>query len=102
MKKLTGKQLSHLRSLGHHLTATAMMGREGITKSLLQSISENLTAHELIKVKVQENCPMDRKEAAAELAKQSRSHLVQIIGRTFLLYKENPKLKEDRKIVLPC
>jgi RNA-binding protein len=51
----------------------------------------------LFKVKVQEGCAMDRKEVAALLAKESSAAVVQVLGRTFLLYRP----AEERKIELP-
>ena len=98
---LTGKQARLLRSLGHHLSPTAMIGREGITDNVVKSAEAVLTARELIKVKIQENCPLDKKEAATTLAKKTRSGIAQIIGKTFLLYRENKDLPEDKKIKLP-
>lgn len=100
-KKLTGKQARFLRGLGHHLSPVAMIGKEGITENLITSVDQVLTAHELIKVKVQENCPIDRKEAAAELAKKTGSSVAQVVGKTFLLYRENKDKVDDQKIHLP-
>lgn len=100
-KKLTGTQARFLRGLGHHLSAIAMIGKEGITENLITSVDQVLTAHELIKVKIQENCPLDRKEAAEELAQKTRSSLAQVIGKTFLLYRENKDKVDDKKIHLP-
>ena len=99
---LTGKQARHLRGLGHHLSPVAMIGKEGLSESLIASVNEVLTAHELIKVKVQENCPLERKEAAEALARQTKSSVAQIIGKTFLLYRENKDLENDKKIRLPA
>lgn len=98
---LTGKQARHLRGLGHHLKPVAMIGREGISDSLISSVDAVLTAHELIKVKIQENCPLAKKEAAETLARQTKSSLAQIIGKTFLLYRESKDLDDDQKIKLP-
>ena len=100
-KKLKGKQTSFLRGLGHHLEPVTMIGKEGMTDNLIKSVAALLDARELIKGKVQENCPLDRHEAAELLAERTKSSLVQVIGRTFLLYRENKKQKEDKKIILP-
>ncbi len=100
-KKLTNKQLSYLRGLGHHLEPVAMIGREGITESVINSVEQVIRAHELIKVKAQNNCPLDKKEAAAELARRTRAAVVQIIGGMILLYRENSDRAVDIKITLP-
>ncbi len=100
-KPLTSKQKSYLRGLGHHLASKAMLGKEGITDKVLKTVEETIAAHELIKVKVQENCPHDRKEAGELLAEASRTQLVQVLGRTLLLFRANPDLPADKRIVLP-
>jgi len=100
-KPLTSKQKSFLRGLGHHLAVKAMLGKEGITEQVLKTVEETIAAHELIKVKIQENCPQDRHEAADQLATASRTQLVQVIGRTSLLFRANPDLPADKRINLP-
>ena len=44
-----------------------------------------------IKLKIERSCPLDRKEAATELAAQSKSHLIQVLGRSVLLYRPDPE-----------
>ena len=95
--KLTGKQIRYLRGLGHHLDPVVMLGKAGLTESIVTSTSQALDTHELIKVKVQDGCELDRKEAAAQLAKVVQAQLVQVLGRTFLLYRQT----EEPKIALP-
>ena len=98
---LSGKQKRYLRSLGHHLTQSVIVGRDGISSNLVQSCNDGLQAHELIKIKLGQNCPVNKKEAARELAASTGSHLVQLIGKTILLYKPNPDLARDQAIMLP-
>jgi RNA-binding protein len=90
MPKLTGKQARHLRALGHKLKPIVMVGKEAVTEKLVASCKEQLAAHELIKIKILESCPLDRKQVAAELAQQSGASVAQILGRTILLYLSSP------------
>ena len=61
--------------------------------------AEALTARELIKINVLQNCADDPKEIAQILAERTRSQVVQVIGKKIVLYKEG---KDDKKkIVLP-
>ena len=98
MRQLTGKQIRHLRRLGHRLQPVVMIGKEGISEALLQAIDEALERHELIKVKLQEGCLIDRREVAEMLAEKSGGSVAQVLGKTILLYREGP----DRKIELPA
>ncbi|MFZ5774883.1 MAG: ribosome assembly RNA-binding protein YhbY, partial [Thermodesulfobacteriota bacterium] len=99
---VSGKQAHHLRGLGHHLSPVAMLGKEGITENLLSQVEAVLAAHELIKVRIQDGCPYDRAEAAELLAEKTRSRIAQIIGKVFLLYRENKDLAAEKKIALPA
>ena len=69
------------------------------TPELTNAIAEALTARELIKINVLQNCADDPKEIAQILAERTRSQVVQVIGKKIVLYKEG---KDDKKkIVLP-
>jgi RNA-binding protein len=91
MTTLTGRQARFLRGLGHHLNPVVLIGREGLTPALLAALDIALTSHELIKVKLQEGCPLDKKAAAEELAVQTGSAVAQILGKTILLYRPSEK-----------
>jgi len=94
------KERKRLRALGHRLRAVLWIGREGLSEPVLASAAEALAAHELIKVKLGRNCPLDKDEAAGLLARRCQAHLVQRTGRTILLYRPNPDLPPDRRISL--
>lgn len=97
MLALTGKQIRFLRGRGHHLNPVVMIGKEDIGASLVASLEEALQHHELIKVKIQEGCLLDRKDVAEIISSKTGSAVVQILGRTILLYRPG----EEPKINLP-
>ncbi len=91
MTKLTGKQVRFLRGLGHHLQPVVMIGREELSDRVLAAVEKALDDHELIKIKLQEGCLMDRSDAATSLAQQSGAAVAQILGRTILLFRPSDK-----------
>lgn len=95
---LTSKQKSYLRSEAHHVQPIFQIGKSGITDAIIKQIEEALEARELIKLSVLQNCEQDKEEIADILAQQDGLEVVQIIGKTIVLYKES---KEKKKIVLP-
>lgn len=95
--ELKGKQIRFLRGLGHHLQPVVMVGKEELTPRVVEAANEALACHELIKVKLQEGCLTDRKEIATGLASRTRANVVQILGRTILLYRQ----ADDPVIELP-
>jgi RNA-binding protein len=96
--ELTSKAARYLRGLGHGLSPVIHVGKEGVTDGLVGATNAVLLAHELVKVRVQQEAPVDRKETAEDLASKTESALAQVLGRTFLLYKKHPK---KPKIQLP-
>jgi RNA-binding protein len=95
MAELSGKQTRYLRGRGHHLQPVVMVGREGLSGRLLASVEEALEAHELIKVKVQEGCLLDRHTVAGDLARATGAALVQVLGKTILLYRPGREPRID-------
>ncbi len=95
---LTGKQKRYLRSLAHHLTPIFQVGKGGVNEQLAKHIVEAIEKRELIKIAILNNSDEDKQEAAQWLAEQSGSELVQVIGRTIILYKEST---DHKQITLP-
>lgn len=95
--ELTGKQNRFLRGLGHGLNPFVMVGKQHLSEEVVKATEEALEKHELIKVRIQEGCLTDRKTVAAELASETGSAVVQILGHTFLLYRPS----ENEVITLP-
>ena len=97
MAELTSKQRAYLRSLANPLKPILQVGKEGVTDELAQSVNEAFHNRELLKVKVQEAAPLDARETAPELAERvSGAHVIQVIGRTVVLYRRHPEKPEIR------
>jgi len=95
---LSGKDRRFLRGLGHHLDPVLQVGKEGLSEAFLAAVEQALSDHELIKIRVGESAPMDRREAADALAEATRAELAQVLGRTFLLYRADA---DEPRIALP-
>lgn len=93
---LTGKQKSFLRSEGQKLEPVVMIGKEGVTPTVVQSAKDVIKKRELIKVRVLQNCEEEPEDAITVLAERVDCNLVQLIGRNGLLFKRNwdkPKIE---------
>ena len=93
---LAGKQRRHLRALAYDLKPTVSVGKSGITPAVVRSVDEAYRNSELIKVRLERSWEIDRKEGAQELAAATESHLIQVLGRTVLLYRPDPDEPEIR------
>ena len=78
MSRLTGKQRRYLRALGQRLAATLHVGHDGVTDAVVGQADAQLTAHELIKVRVSENAPQSRHDIGDELARRTNAELAQV------------------------
>ena len=95
---LTSKQRAYLKSLASNLEPIFQIGKETVSPEVTEAIAETFNTHELVKVTVLKNCMDDVKEVAITVSERTRSELVQVIGRKFVLYKP---FKDEPKIILP-
>ena len=86
---LTSKQIRKLRSLGMTEESIVMIGKEGVTPTVVASAREAIKKRELIKVRVLQNAPDEPEEAITMLAERADANLVQVIGRNGLLFRRN-------------
>lgn len=88
---LTSKQRATLRGIASTYETIFQIGKGGISETLIQQVKDALRKRELIKLHVLDNCPMDAREAAAELAEATAAEVVQVISSRFVLFLRNPK-----------
>lgn len=96
---MTSKQRAYLKGLAMTMDPIFRVGKSSMTPELTQAIEEALTARELVKISVLQNCTDNPKELAEILAERTRSQVVQVIGKKIVLYKKGKDEKE--KIKLP-
>ena len=94
---ITSKERAQLRAKANSIEPILWIGKGGITDTLTKQADDALTARELVKLKLLETAPCSAKESASALADATGSDVVQVIGRTVVLYKYNPKLHEKVK-----
>jgi RNA-binding protein len=95
---LTSKQRSYLIGLSNQLDPVIQIGKNGVSPEAVISAEEAFNTRELVKGAVMKMAPETPREAAETLAGRTRSQVVMVIGRKFVLYKP---FKENPKIVLP-
>jgi len=88
----------HLRSLGHALDPVVQIGKLGASEGVFKQVSQALLDHELIKVKLGTECPESRFKLAERFGAENGVNVVQILGRTVLLYKRHPKKPKYEKM----
>lgn len=98
---MRGKERAELRSEAHHLTPTVHIGQHGLTPALINSLDDALRTRELVKVKLGNKDDTRPKDVANALALATNSDVVQVIGRTATLFRENPEMDRKRGDIPP-
>ena len=95
---LTSKQRAYLRGLANSLEPILHMGKGGLSDAMIRQADDALTAREIIKGKALETAPVSARETAEAIAEAVGAVVVQVVGRTFVLYRRNEK---EPQIQLP-
>ena len=88
---LTSADKKTLKGIANTLETKYQLGKSGITETSVDMFDKALTAHELIKIDVMKNVTTEIMELALDLSSKLKAEVVNVIGRTILLYRRNPK-----------
>jgi RNA-binding protein len=92
---LTSKERAELRARAHHLAVAVHVGHQGLTDTVKHTLDDTLRTKELVKIQFSKNFEGKPKEVANDLARAVQADIVQTIGRTATLYRENPELRKS-------
>ena len=99
---MTSKQRAYLKGLAMTMEPIFQVGKSSVTPEFTKAVDEALTARELIKLSVLQNCADDPRAIAEVIADRTRSQVVQVIVKKIVMYRENTDEKyKKKKIVLP-
>ena len=96
---LTSKERAELRSQATTIDTTLMVGKSGITDTLIAEAENQLDARELVKGKVLEGAMMTPREVCDELCQATGAEGVAVIGTKFVIYRFSEKLQQERNQV---
>jgi RNA-binding protein len=89
LAKLSNIEKSYLKGLAHHLNPTVMIGKDGLTDTVIKEIARSLTAHQLIKVRVFGDDREARLEMVSSIEEQLHALCIQKIGKLLVLFRAN-------------
>lgn len=97
MKKvaMTSARRAELRGRAHGLDPVVMIGDDGLTPGVLKEIEVNLTAHELIKIRVFGDDREARSAMLETICAETNALPVQQIGKLLVVYRRAPKEKSS-------
>lgn len=92
---LTSKQRAELRAEANTLETTLMVGKGGVTESILEEARTQLAARELVKGRVLETALLSSREVCDAICKAIGADGVQCVGSKFVLYKKSEKKAQE-------
>ena len=93
---LTSKERAELRSQATTIDTTLMVGKGGVTETVIAEAENQLDARELIKGKVLEGAMLTPREVCDEICEATGAECVGVIGTKFILYRFSEKLQAER------
>ena len=93
---LTSKERAELRSQANGIDTTLMVGKNGITDTVIAEAENLLTARELVKGKVLEGAFLSPREACDAICEATGADGVAVIGTKFVIYRFSEKCQEER------
>ena len=89
MEELNNAQLRKLKAMAQRMDASIKVGKQGLSEGFIKSLDEELSRHELVKVKFVE-FKDKKKELAPQIADRTNSRLVMQVGNVVVLFRRNP------------
>lgn len=94
---LTSKERSEFRAQANGLEVTLMVGKGGVSESVITEADNLLESHELVKGKVLETALLSAREASDAICEQTGADGISCVGYTFVIWRKSKKLEEARK-----
>ncbi len=93
---LTSKERAELRAQANTLETTLIVGKSGITDTLIADVENQLIARELVKGKVLEGALLSPREASDAICEATGADGAAVFGTKFVIYRFSEKLQEQR------
>ena len=83
------EKLYQLKSEANQINPILNVGKNGVTDTLIEELNKQIKANRLVKVRVLKSAEegKDVKTIAEEIADATRSTLIEVRGRTVVLYR---------------
>ncbi|MDJ0837625.1 MAG: ribosome assembly RNA-binding protein YhbY [Acidobacteriota bacterium] len=94
---LNSAQRRYLKQLAHHLKPLLQMGKDGPSAGFIGQLNEQIENHELIKIRILNNCEYTKSEIETAFAGAGIT-LVQKVGHVYTVFRQK---EEDSQLSLP-
>lgn len=80
--------MNDLKQKAKNLEPILRIGKHGVNDNVHQETNKLLKKRKLIKIKILNNCPIDKEKVIELILKKSNSTLVSKIGNVFSIYRK--------------
>lgn len=95
---LTSKQRAELRARANSLDTTLIVGKSGVTETVIAEAENQLAARELVKGKVLEGALLSPREVSDAICGATGADGVAVLGSKFVIYRFSEKLQAERNM----
>jgi putative YhbY family RNA-binding protein len=88
---LTSRERAHLKSRAHTLEPVVRIGHAGVTPGVVAEVDRALTAHELIKVRIDSPDREARVAIGAEICAATDAAAVHKVGKILIIWRPRPE-----------
>lgn len=92
---ITSKQRADLRSQANTLETTLMVGKGGVTESVIAEAMTQMEARELVKGRVLEAALFSAREVCDAICEATGCEGIQCVGSKFVIYKRSEKKAQE-------
>lgn len=97
---ITSKQRAEFRAQSNKLDTILMVGKGGISDTLIAETHKVLENRELVKGRVLETAMMSTREVSDALCQATGADGIQVVGSKFVIYRKSKKLEAQRQVKL--
>ena len=88
---LTNRERAHLKARAHALEPVVRVGQAGASDSLVAEVDRALTAHELIKVRIDDSSREQRAVTGDTICARTDAVAVHRVGKILILWRPRPQ-----------
>ena len=94
---MTSKERAALRAQANTIDTTLMVGKGGVSETLVAEAQKLLDIHELVKGRVLETAMMTPREVCDALCEATGAEGIQVVGSKFVIWRKSEKLAQEKK-----
>ena len=93
---LTSKERAELRAKANSIDTTLIVGKGGVSESLVADVEIQLDNRELVKGKVLETALMTAREVSEAICEATGAEGISCVGNKFVIWRFSEKCQEER------